>query len=202
MKKVKLTSLMLIVFGLSISLTACGGSSSNDHNSEEDDSHNSMENNHAETAHTETATGESTAASMVVNHYLAVKNALVEDNKDGASKAANELGTSLNDLSKEDLSETERKEMSELIEVIKEHGEHIAKSEMDHQREHFPMLSKDISDFIEMTGFDQTIYIQYCPMFDGGKGGSWLSLSEDIKNPLFGSKMLKCGTIKETIEAS
>jgi uncharacterized lipoprotein YehR (DUF1307 family) len=29
MKKVKLTSLMLIVFGLSISLTACGGSSSN-----------------------------------------------------------------------------------------------------------------------------------------------------------------------------
>lgn len=202
MKKVKLTSLMLIVFGLSLSLTACGGSSSNDHNSEEDHSHNSMENNHAETAHTETATGESTAASMVVNHYLAVKNALVDDNKDGASKAANELVTSLNYLSKEDLSETERKEMSELIEVIKEHGEHIAKSEIEHQREHFAMLSNDISDFIKMTGFDQTLYMQYCPMFDGGKGGAWLSVSEDIKNPLFGSKMLKCGSVKETIEAN
>ena len=91
--------------------------------------------------------------------------------------------------------------MSELIEVIKEHGEHIAKSEIEHQREHFAMLSNDISDFIKMTGFDQTLYMQYCPMFDGGKGGAWLSLSEDIKNPLFGSRMLKCGAVKETIEA-
>ena len=213
MKKVKLTSLMLILFELSVSLTACGRASNNDHKdeeeqsySEEEHSHNTMENNHDtnhdETAHSETATGELTAASMVVNHYLAIKNALVEDSKNGASKAANELVNSLNDLSTEDFPETERKEITELIEVIKEHGEHIAKSEMDHQREHFPILSKDISDFIKMTGFHQTLYMQYCPMYDGGKGGSWLSVSEDIKNPLFGSKMLKCGSVKETIEAN
>ncbi len=40
----------------------------------------------------------------------------------------------------------------------------------------------------------------FCPMVDNNKGAYWLSLSETIYNPYFGSKMLKCGSVKTIIE--
>lgn len=39
-----------------------------------------------------------------------------------------------------------------------------------------------------------------CPMFEGDKGGSWLSISKDIKNPYFGDMMLSCGEVKKEIK--
>ena len=33
-----------------------------------------------------------------------------------------------------------------------------------------------------------------------GKGDYWYSTSEEIRNPYFGDKMLKCGRVDETIE--
>ena len=85
------------------------------------------------------------------------------------------------------------------MEVVKEHGEHIAKSEIVHQREHFEGMAKDFMDILAITGTDRTLYQQYCPMYNKNKGGYWLSDSQEIKNPLFGSKMLTCGSVKETI---
>ena len=36
-------------------------------------------------------------------------------------------------------------------------------------------------------------------MANDDKGGYWLSIEKEIKNPYFGSKMLKCGEVKGTI---
>ena len=43
---------------------------------------------------------------------------------------------------------------------------------------------------------DPNLYLSFCPMAFGNKGGYWLQDSKEIKNPYFGSKMLKCGEIK------
>jgi hypothetical protein len=40
------------------------------------------------------------------------------------------------------------------------------------------------------------IYVDYCPM----KDAYWLSSEPAIKNPYYGSSMLTCGSIKETIK--
>lgn len=45
-------------------------------------------------------------------------------------------------------------------------------------------------------GTKEPIYEQYCPMYDSDRGATWLSLNEEIKNPYFGSKMLKCGEVQ------
>jgi len=37
-------------------------------------------------------------------------------------------------------------------------------------------------------------------MADDNKGGYWLSTEKKIKNPYFGSKMIKCGKVKEIIK--
>ena len=43
------------------------------------------------------------------------------------------------------------------------------------------------------------LYLEYCPMANGNTGGYWLSNEKEIRNPYFGDKMLKCGSVKETI---
>jgi hypothetical protein len=41
----------------------------------------------------------------------------------------------------------------------------------------------------------EPVYQVYCPM----KKANWLSSSKEIKNPYFGSAMLTCGKVVETI---
>ena len=84
----------------------------------------------------------------------------------------------------------------QFIEVL-EQAEHISESDIDHQREHFKILSKDITDMIAITGSENTLYEQFCPMYDGGT--AWLSKNEAVLNPYYGSSMLKCGKVQREI---
>jgi hypothetical protein len=45
-----------------------------------------------------------------------------------------------------------------------------------------------------------SIYVEYCPMANDNEGAYWLSNEKQIKNPYFGDAMLKCGSVKETIQ--
>ena len=72
-------------------------------------------------------------------------------------------------------------------------------SDIAHQREHFKILSKDIIDMVAITGTKMKVYEHYCPMYDNKNGGAWLSMNEEIRNPYFGNKMLKCGEVKREI---
>jgi hypothetical protein len=78
-----------------------------------------------------------------------------------------------------------------------EHAEHIGKSDIKHQREHFKMLSKDITEMVAITGTNMKLYEQFCPMYDGGS--AWLSMREEVRNPYYGSSMLTCGKVQREI---
>jgi hypothetical protein len=99
------------------------------------------------------------------------------------------------DFDMSQLNEEVRKECVEILESAKEQAEHIVKSPIDHQREHFETLSTDVTDLITLLGTDKTLYQDYCPMAKA----SWLSETKDIKNPFYGSKMLTCGSVKNQI---
>ncbi|MGK7391510.1 MAG: DUF3347 domain-containing protein [Candidatus Cyclobacteriaceae bacterium M2_1C_046] len=139
------------------------------------------------------------AITPVLDAYLAVKNALVNDNQEEAAKAGGTLATALEGLDISQFDSDKQTELQEIVEVAKNHGEHIAESEIGHQREHFEALSQDIKDMTAIVGTDRVLYHQYCPMYNDNKGGMWLSASEEIKNPLFGAKMMKCGKVQEVI---
>jgi Cu(I)/Ag(I) efflux system membrane fusion protein len=47
---------------------------------------------------------------------------------------------------------------------------------------------------------DDAIYLMHCPMVYEDRGADWLQASEPLQNPYFGSMMLTCGEVKETIE--
>jgi hypothetical protein len=45
----------------------------------------------------------------------------------------------------------------------------------------------------------QRLYKQFCPMAFDNKGAYWLSLEENVLNPYFGDRMLKCGYVEEVL---
>ncbi len=136
-------------------------------------------------------------AKQVLADYMALKNALVATNKEDAAKAGMKLESTLNGFDVSSYTSEEQTELKDIIADAKEHAEHIGKSEMDHQREHFKTLSKDITDMVAITGTETTLYQQFCPMYD--KGSAWLSMEKEIKNPYYGSKMMACGKVQKEI---
>lgn len=150
---------------------------------------------HAQMDHASQAKG----SSVLVADYLALKNALVSSDEKAAAQAGAKLENSLKQFDAGKFAEAQQAELRDIVEDATEHAEHISRSEMALQREHFEMLSRDFIDLLAITGSDQTLYVAYCPMYNNNKGGQWLSASEEILNPYFGSAMLKCGTVQKEI---
>jgi len=48
----------------------------------------------------------------------------------------------------------------------------------------------------------QKLYWDYCPMAFDNNGAYWLSFEREIKNPYFGSKMLNCGSVEDSLDYS
>jgi hypothetical protein len=83
--------------------------------------------------------------------------------------------------------------------INKPSKEHIGDNggKIEHQREHFVTLSKDMEDLIQLFGTNQKLYLDFCPMADDNKGAVWISETKEIKNPYFGKEMATCGSIKK-----
>lgn len=138
----------------------------------------------------------------IVKVYLKLKNALAEDNSRDAAAAGIALETSFRNINATALPGTLKKTFNDIAETAIENAEHIGKNSgnIAHQREHFEMLSQDIYDLVKAFGDGQVLYSFYCPMYNKGKGASWISETKEIKNPYMGKSMPTCGTLKEEIK--
>lgn len=142
---------------------------------------------------------ETLKSTTLVNLYLQLKDALVSDDEDSAANVGEMMVPAFNDFKTGDYTSEQQTELTDIIEDAKEHAEHIAKSPIDHQREHFDVLSKDMIDLIAITGTDKKLYQDFCPMYNNKKGAQWLSQTEEIINPYYGSKMPTCGAVLKEI---
>ena len=138
----------------------------------------------------------------IVDAYLQVKNAFFTDNSAAAATAASTLEKAFKDLDKGTLASNRKKTFEDIAEDAIEHAEHISKNsgKIAHQRTHFKMLSEDMYDLVKAFGVEQTLYKDFCPMYNEGKGAYWLSETKEIRNPYLGKKMPDCGTVKEEIK--
>ena len=151
----------------------------------------------------QTAAG-NTEGSMkeMVGQYLQIKNALANDNRKDAAAAGNAFVASMGKMEKTTLAAEKLKIWNDLSDDAKEMAEHIGMNgaKLDHQREHFDMLSKDMYDMVKAFGSGQVLYKDFCPMYNKNKGAIWLSETKEIKNPYYGKDMLTCGAVKETLQ--
>ena len=137
----------------------------------------------------------------IVTNYLKIKNALTKDDATTAANASKSLFKVFAATSTTSLTANQKKAYLDIVADAKAHAAHIGDNagKIDHQREHFVTLSKDIHDLIKMFGAKQKLYQDYCPMYNDGKGAIWISETKEIKNPYYGSEMLACGKIVTTI---
>lgn len=138
----------------------------------------------------------------IVSSYLDLKNALTNDNSKEAASAGKEIVDAIAKIENSSFTENQKKTLNEVQEDAKEHAEHISSNadNIKHQREHFEILSKDMYDLVKGFPTDRTLYYDFCPMYNGNKGGFWLSETKEIKNPYLGKEMPTCGEIKEEIK--
>ncbi|MBA3648725.1 MAG: DUF3347 domain-containing protein [Chitinophagales bacterium] len=138
----------------------------------------------------------------IVSSYLQIKNALVSDNGNDAAAGGKAMVDAMGKFDKSSLSAGQKKAYEDVADDIKENAEHISENsnKIDHQREHFDMLSQDMNDLVKSFGAGQTLYQDFCPMYNNKKGAIWLSETKEIRNPYMGKKMHDCGAVKEELK--
>lgn len=187
--------------GMELSVPVANTEAHHDGDEHSDADHHEDEDHHSAAAEAAAAPSGKNDFSMaaVTDNYLKIKNALTKDDANGAAEAGKALYQVFINVNPNSVDGKSKKEYMDIADDAKEHAEHIGAnaSKIDHQREHFVMLSKDINDLIKIFGTKQKLYQDYCPMADEGKGAIWISETKEIKNPYMGSKMPTCGTIKK-----
>ncbi|NEU06767.1 DUF3347 domain-containing protein [Flavihumibacter sp. R14] len=117
--------------------------------------------------------------------YISLKNALVASNVADAQKSAGILSGALNQI--------------EGCKNTADIAERISKSQkLDQQRKDFTLLSDDLIALMKHADIKEgSVYVQYCPMANSGKGGYWMASTDEVRNPYYGDEMLNCGEVKE-----
>jgi hypothetical protein len=129
---------------------------------------------------------DTTKASQLLTHYYALKDALVAGNSNQAAAHAEAFQKAA--------SSTDSKTSSVLV---KDAGKISSTKDLKKQREYFASFSTGMVAFAKSVKLtDQPVYVAYCPM----KKATWLTSNQAIKNPYYGSSMLTCGEITETIK--
>lgn len=126
---------------------------------------------------------------QMFDHYIDLKNDLVSSKADAAQASAQHLSDALANI---DGCENTAKLAVEIA----------ASSDINVQRDKFTALSADIIALMKHADLSSgNIYVQYCPMANENEGGYWLASDKTIRNPYYGSEMLNCGQITETLTA-
>jgi hypothetical protein len=136
----------------------------------------------------------------ITAYYIGLKEALVNSNAELAKSKSAELLTALTAQPVKNLQPKQQKTWAIYLAKLKFDSRHISETTViDHQREHFASLSKNIYALLSGLKMNSTpLYQQYCPM----KKASWLSESTDIRNPYYGEDMMECGKVTATIKAA
>lgn len=138
----------------------------------------------------------------IISQYLQIKNGLANDNGKDAASASKAFIESIGKMDMTSLTGEKMKIWDDISADAKEMAEHIGENpdKIEHQREHFVMLSKDMYDLVKTFGSDQVLYKVFDSMSNDGKGAFWLNETKEIKNPYMGKAMLTSGTVKEEIK--
>ena len=131
-----------------------------------------------------------TQPTLLLTSYYNLKDALVNSNANAAAASSEAFAKALNDIDKEIVKEESRNALLSDANAISQ------TKDLKIQREKFATLSANmfaVAKTVKLSA--DPVYQQYCPM----KKASWLSNNKAIKNPYYGSAMLTCGSVKETL---
>ncbi len=186
--------------------TSVGEKHDHDHNanSKVEKNTTSSSNTLEETTSTERTKPETAVSNFpiknLLKNYLALKTALTKDDAKAAGRASSNILRVLAKVDMKSIGDKQMKDYMDIADDLKENAEHIRDNagKIDHQREHFEFVSRDVKDLIDLLGTgSMKLYQDFCPMYNDGKGAIWISEIKEIKNPYYGNQMISCGSVKK-----
>jgi Cu(I)/Ag(I) efflux system membrane fusion protein len=144
-----------------------------------------------------------TRMNRVVQQYLVLKDAFVQGDTAGIANSGKALVTQIDSLALQQLQADSN--LVNLATTLQAQASSAcnnlltAKGEEARLRS-FQTCSDLIFDLLRTVQYKGAkLYQQYCPMAFDNTGANWLSVEKEIMNPYFGSKMLHCGEVKDSI---
>lgn len=128
---------------------------------------------------------------QLLTHYYNIKNALVVGDANAASANALAFVKAVNSIGYKVISEGNIHTLANDAAKISEN------KDIKKQRDYFANFSANmatVAKSVKLT--EQPVYLAWCPM----KKAAWLSNEKAIKNPYYGSSMLTCGQVTETLQ--
>lgn len=139
----------------------------------------------------------STVLTPLLASYYDIKDALIKSNSADAAVHAGEFLKAVTSVDMKSLPAADMTAFMAAQEKLAFDSRHMSESkDIAHQREHFANFSINFFNLVKAVKLtDKPVYYAYCPM----KKSYWLSSEDAIKNPYYGSQMLACGKVTETL---
>lgn len=137
------------------------------------------------------------------NQYFELKNSLVKSDFQLTQSNTRKLESALNKIDMKLLNEEAHPVWMKQYSILNNDIVQLQSAkDINKQRMFFSSLSNQFIETVETFGISiETVYVAYCPMALDDKGAYWLSEFEEINNPYFGDKMLRCGEVKKKIKS-
>jgi len=138
----------------------------------------------------------------LLTSYLKMKDDFFAADSDKASEQAKDILKNLEKVNMKLVKGDAHMYWMKRAKIIKEKAKVIADANnIDTQRRAFKPLSETIIEVFKSFGLEsETIYVQFCPMFDDNQGAFWISTQKQIQNPYYGDLMPTCGDTKDSIQ--
>lgn len=134
----------------------------------------------------------------VFDAYFLLKDALVASNASEAQHSAKALVVALRNVQMDALEPGVHGVWMKVMEpLVNTTGVLAGTADLAKQRRSFTELTGPMAELAKASPPRTPIYLDHCPMYEGG--ADWLSTDKAIKNPYYGSMMMTCGSVKETI---
>ena len=130
--------------------------------------------------------------------YFDIKNALVQSDAGATALKAGDFLNAIKAMDAGGFTGKDQKQFIKLKDNLAADAGHMAGTgDVEKQRGHFASFSLyfyALAKQVRLT--DKPVYQEYCPM----KKVYWLSEDPAIKNPYYGSAMLTCGSVTDTLK--
>ncbi len=133
--------------------------------------------------------------------YLKIPEALANDDLESAKNVSRETMIALNAVAMKLLKGQAHIEWMGHLMKLKEAGELFERGDIESVRKGLVEFSAQLPETVKQFGAGglENLFVLRCPMAENGKGAIWLQTTEQTRNPFFGSKMLTCGSVIETL---
>ena len=138
----------------------------------------------------------------VANGYIELKDAFVATDATQATSKASALKELYDKVDMSLVKDEAHLYWMDQLNSLTAHTQNIIESEeVEQQRKQFGFISDALINAISAFGTEgNALYVQHCPMAFSNKGADWIATEEQIQNPYFGDKMMKCGIVKKTFK--